>query len=156
MAESKLSAAFILIYDLKKTQEEKRLKQWNSGSNNWKGQGNLGSILYEILKQRCINVNGSGLSIYQVNQLLDALASKSLYSTLDSSSSSSLKSSKNQQTKSSNDILYELFHHASPIEAKWLTRIILKNLCPIDFTPNSIFAVIHPFTNALYALYLYI
>ncbi|KAH7913070.1 DNA ligase/mRNA capping enzyme, partial [Hygrophoropsis aurantiaca] len=109
------------------------LKKWNSA----RGSGCLGSELMKIARNISENAEGPQ-SIYDIDTLLDELASTSTFSdpmVLDYHPG---------PKRSKEAIIRSLYHSLPALDACYLTQIILKDLRPLLYgSPNS------PYTNAL-------
>ena len=81
-------------------------------------------------------------SIKSVIKLLDELASLSNYTT----------EKIVQSRRSRIEILKDLFSFQTPLDCKWITKIILKNMLPIQFNWDQILNALHPCLVPIYSL----
>ncbi|KAF8216343.1 hypothetical protein K438DRAFT_1703159 [Mycena galopus ATCC 62051] len=107
----------------------------------WAADGSSGCLGEEVLK--VLNKSSSyavdyisPLSITEVDSLLEELASHSGYSNI------SVRSSFNATRRSKTTILRALYRSLSPLDASFLTQIILKDLRPLLYpTPDAHYSV---------------
>ncbi|CAG7733646.1 unnamed protein product, partial [Allacma fusca] len=95
--------------------------------------GDLGNVVYSVLQSR-FGSSGKSPSISELHDVLDQLA----------------KSPENDvNMEVQRKILQAFIPRLSPLEGKWLTRILLKHL-GLGLTTKQIFACIHPQAQELY------
>ncbi|KAI9025678.1 hypothetical protein DFJ74DRAFT_665127 [Hyaloraphidium curvatum] len=124
MQESKLVKHLVSIWGFR-GEAERLLKDWRRNGDGSFVAGDLSTAVYLLLKERESTRERQQprpMSISSVNNLLDHLASHSRFSD-DGTGKPPPKSALNQR-----QILDNLFANASAVEAKWLIRILLKDL----------------------------
>lgn len=86
------------------------------------------------------------ITVKSVNQLLNELAATSPYSNIREEDVRHHQNTNSNQTNRKRDIFKKLFPpHITPLEAKWLVRIILKNMQPaITYKEETLLRGFHP------------
>jgi hypothetical protein len=143
MLEKKLGNYILQIFDLKKTLKGSVIENWkgepNVPSHN---QGDLASRIEHIMTLNDIpNINS--LPLLELHNLLDELALLCKWSTI--------KRDDLNTTRSATSILSDLYIGQSPVNMKWLTRIILKDMGPK--LPTDSFSLMYAFHPCMVPLY---
>ena len=116
-----------------KSSEYKKLVNFKNPDAVGSEAGNLSTIIHSILESRSKNETEEKPTIYDLQRVLDQLA-------------------KNKHDKDKEDpvtqekqikILQGFVRKLSPVEGKWLTRIILKHM-DLGLTEASILKLVHP------------
>ena len=134
MKESKLAVYYIEILHISKTCDDAiKIIKWRRPDKNMSDiAGDFGSTLESILINRCQYSKQGVFSIGEINELLDQLHLSS-------------------DIKEKMKILQKIIMNCSPIEQKWLVRIILKDL-KIGLSEKTIFDFFHEDANLLFNL----
>lgn len=113
------------------SEDAKKLINWRKGGTKIAGNfaGNFSSIAAEVLQRRQSSVSG-GITIREVNELLDRLAN-----------------AENRNAKT--EILGEMIRKTNSQEMKWIIMIILKDL-KLGISEKSIFQEFHPDAEDLF------
>ncbi|KAH7389079.1 hypothetical protein BKA64DRAFT_679770 [Cadophora sp. MPI-SDFR-AT-0126] len=109
-----------------------RLKNWRDDAHN---QGDLGLRLCKVLQEMKRTPSSSTASTISADEIDQALLRIAIFN---AGSSEAVRSLKEQDETAPDriEILEGLYLRLQPREAKWLTRIILKNLGPVTL-PNG-------------------
>jgi DNA ligase-4 len=121
----------------------KYFHNWKIGHSldiNVKGQGNLGSVVEQVVKY--LSITPFHHTVSKVAFLLHELALTSAWST----------DLEVKETRKPIKIIEELFRAQSPRASKWMTRIILKNMAPLYMEWNQIMQAFHPCMPSLHRI----
>jgi DNA ligase-4 len=88
-------------------------------------QGDLATAVEAVMKLCETNPDGGKVSVEELNMLLDMLAARSNFS------SEELRKNKRDLLGREPCELLRIYNRLSSVEAKWVTRMILKNLSPV-------------------------
>ncbi|KAH7323938.1 hypothetical protein BKA65DRAFT_567912 [Rhexocercosporidium sp. MPI-PUGE-AT-0058] len=104
-----------------------KLRRWRDDAHN---HGDLGSRLCQIMQEMNITPSSATASKISVEEIDQSLLRIAIFNDGSSLAVKSLKES-NEKLPDRIDILEALYTQLQPREAKWLTRIILKNYGPV-------------------------
>ncbi|KAJ3410685.1 DNA ligase (ATP) [Chytridiales sp. JEL 0842] len=128
--EKSIGTAYVDILSIQGSADAEKLLHWRRPTNNNKMAGDFGDVLFSVLQGRGMSMKGPGVTISDINQKLDAL--------------NMCESSAQRK-----DVLAFFVTHCSPIEQKWIVRIILKEL-KLGITETTVFNVWHPEASEYY------
>ena len=144
----RLLSSLIQIFGWNGSLMEQRLRIWNNAidiqtnlGSKIVGQGDFGQVVQLVYE--FANIDGDSLSIHKVCALLHELAQTSVWSTIESSD--------NHHT-SAIVILKSLLYNRRPKEAKWIVRIILKNMGPLHAEMENLMYAFHPIFPYIYKM----
>jgi hypothetical protein len=130
----------------------KLLINWNKPLCEYQqsaGQGNLGTVVEQVAKL-ITPLKRDPHSVIYVANLLNQLALHSKYSTIADEDKPS------DYITPQHNIIQTLYLGQSPLSCKWITRIILKNLSPLNLEWNEIMNAFHPCMASIHRMFLYI
>jgi ATP-dependent DNA ligase len=138
--EKTLVGLLLQAFGLNNTVEGNRLKGWKKVHSNFKvvGQGDLGTVVSQVFSNRY----SSSLELSEVGVLLHELALTSPWSTVERNG---------VHPRPPVQIISSLFRQES-ICCKWIARIILKNLFPINLSWQDFFHAYHPLMVSIYSV----
>lgn len=141
MKEKKLASHVAELLGLSDTSRGKHLLNWRVDERAGRTQGDLGTVLCDLVKQteHCLE---STLTVKQLNELLDELVSSKRVS----AGFSQFDAVKGRP------ILQKLYQNMTSREIRWLTKIILKDL-QIKVEPRVFFDAFHGWMWKIYLLY---
>jgi ATP-dependent DNA ligase len=118
LKERRLAKFLVKVLGLEASGRAKVLADWRTDERFGRSQGDLSAIVFDLV-QRSEHAAAPTLIIFEVNALLDTLASDANESTLN-----------------------KLFRCMTSLECKWITRIILKQLA-LNIEPKFYFYAFH-------------
>jgi DNA ligase 4 len=126
---------------IKDTIEGRRLLKWKNDSCEFRlnGNGDLGAVVGQVFD----SVRGKEYSLCKVTDLLHELALTSSWSTVERNG---------WNPRNPDIIIRDLFHGQPGICCKWLTRIILKNLSPIQMDWEDFMFAFHPMMTSIFRM----
>lgn len=128
LKEVKIAKYYIEILAITGTEDALRLLNWKDPKRNKNSSTSFSDVVYYVLKNRgWRDSNQKSLTVEEINQELDIL----------------------QETPDKKDQLFKILKVTSPLEQKWLIRIILQDL-RVHLTPITILKAFHPFAIELY------
>ncbi|KAM8975377.1 DNA ligase 4 [Pelodytes ibericus] len=124
--ETMLAKLYIKVLGLpKEGKDAMKLLNYRTPTGSHGDAGDFAAIAFFVLKSRCIK--DGGLSIQEVNDYLDSIAS------------SNAARKKELIEKS----LLHMIAHTTALEQKWLIRMIIKDM-KLGFSQQTVFSIFHP------------
>ena len=119
LREEGLSRALAKQLCVWRTRRAPDLLEWRTTTR----RGDLGSAVQKVMKETEVDERGEAVTVEQLEDALDRLACRSVFS--DAELRRRVKAAGGVDTNFTP--LLTLFYRLSSVEAKWVTRIVLKN-----------------------------
>lgn len=131
-----LARMFVKILGIdRNSRDGKRLTEFKDPKRAGQSVGDIASVIFNLLKDRFGSTVGDGVKLSELHETLDKL-----------SRGSESDVNQDQQTR----ILQTFVRKLSPVEGKWLTRILLKNMhLGFPSTKTAVFSILHPQAKSL-------